>query len=420
MRDAAVKEPSPDEASSYRWVVVITWMATHMWGFISIESLGIFLPSMRAELGLSPIQEGWLGASTRIGMLFLAIPSGWLLSRFRPKPLTSVTLVAGALFVLFQAWAPIFALLLLGRFLYGLTVVAREPARTLLIKQWMRPREIVLANATIELLFGIGAGLYIVIPIVLELLDNSWRNTFYLFGTVSLTLTILWHLLGKERITPAYVSEMRSQERSPIGSILRYKDLWLVGIGVVGVEIGFSALGTFWPSYLLDTYGISLTSAAVLFSISGLVAAPGALGMSYLVTRTGKRKLILWVSGILIAFSSAGLLYTGSYPLLILIAVANGFSFTFFPIVMSVPFELSGIKPREVAVAIGFLRSAMMTGAVIGPVLAGFLQDASGDLRLALTVTCLSALTLTVSALLLPGRWNRLAAEQRVLERSSV
>ena len=386
-----------------------------MWSIIMTESLGILLPSMRAELGFSPVAGGWLGAAPQFGNFLLAIPSAWILSRFSPKTLTSVSLLIGSGFILFQGWAPAFAFLLLGRFLYGITAVAREPARSLLIKQWMRPNEIVVANATIQVLFGIGAGLFILIPIVLALLDNSWRNTLYLLGGLSLIITLVWLILGRERITPEYVAAMRSQGSSPLNSIFKYKVLWLVGPGVLGIGVSFSAFYTFWPSFMLDINGVSLTKSATIYAISGVVGGLGGLGLSILVSKKGRKRLVLWLSGVLMAFSFAGMLYTDSYAYLVLIAAVNGISFTAIPIIMTIPFELSGIRPREVAVATGFIRTNLVAGTIIGPILAGSLHEVYGDLQLALTVTSLCALTLTAVASLLPGGWDQPVPERTVL-----
>ena len=104
-------------------------MIAHVWTFIVLESLGFLLPSMREDMGLTPVQEGWLGSSSRFGNLILAIPSGWLLSRFNPKPLTTVTLIAAAVLTFLQGWAPTYIILIVGRMLFSMTVVTREPAR---------------------------------------------------------------------------------------------------------------------------------------------------------------------------------------------------------------------------------------------------------------------------------------------------
>ena len=401
-------QSSAQQASAYRWVVVITWMMTNTWGFMMIESLGIFLPSMREDLGLSPFQEGWLGAAPQIGNLFLAIPFSIFLSRFSPKGLTSATLVAATLLMFFQGWAPVFAALLIGRLLYGLTIVAREPARALLIRQWMQPKEFVLANTTVELLWGIAGVLFILFPVILKLLDNSWRDTFYLLGVVTLAFTLAWQVLGRERVTTEYTTHMHSQSRSPVASILRHKELWILALGVVALEVSFSAMSTFWPSYMLDTYDFSLTKSTTIRAIGGFVAAPSSLIIAIIVSKTGKKRLTLLCAGIVMAASYLGMLYTGSFLYLALISAINGISLAVFPIIITIPFELPAIRPREVAVAIAFVRTAIMGGAILGPVLTGALQQSSGNLRLALTVSCAATLGVAVAAVLLPRRVDRL------------
>ena len=195
---------------------------------------------------------------------------------------------------------------------------------------------------------------------------------------------------------------MRSQERSPVRSIFRYKELWILAIGVVGLEVTFASMSTFWPSYMLDTYGLSLIKSTIVRALGGFVMAPGALAVGVLVSRTGKKRPLLFASGILMALSYAGMLYTGSFFNLAMLSIANGLSVTVFPVIFTIPFELPGIKPREVAVASAFVRSIMMSGAIIGPVLTGALQQSFGDLRLALTVACLASTTITAAAILLP------------------
>ena len=185
-----------------------------------------------------------------------------------------------------------------------------------------------------------------------------------------------------------------------------------MAIGVVGVEMTFSAFITFWPSLMLDRSGISLRSSALIWAIGGLAAGPLGLGINLVLNRIGKRRTWLRLCGILISASTVALLYSDSFSALIVISIVHGVSFSVFPVIFTIPFQLSGIRPREIAVAMGFLRSAMMLGAVTGPLLAGSLSEVSGDLRLALTIVSFSALTLTGGALLLSGEWDRGPQEQ--------
>ena len=68
---------------------------------------------------------------------------------------------------------------------------------------------------------------------------------------------------------------------------------------------------------------------------------------------------------------------------------------------MLMVYQLPGIKPREVAVGVSFMQTSIWVGAVIGPLLVGFVQEATGDLRMPLTVAALSPLILVLAAGLL-------------------
>ena len=272
-----------------------------------------------------------------------------------------------------------------------------------------------MVNALGTMVWGVVGLGFILIPFILEKLDDSWRQTLLAMGVVPLVVTILWLIFGKERVTPEYEAELRSQQSSPVFSILRYREIWILAGGMIGVAINFAAFETFWPSYMLDNFGVSLKISAMIITIISAVSAVMGLGIGVMVSRTGRKRSVLWISGILLSLSSVGLLFTGSTSSLILIAMANGLSWSFFPIIMTIPFELEGIKPREVAVTIGFLETAIWIGAFIGPLLVGGIQEVTGDLRTPLIIASLASFALTPVALMLPRKWDRLVTETQPL-----
>ena len=400
------------QSPTYGWIVILTWMAIHMWGYLVMETLGLFLPSMREELNLTPVREGLLGAAPQLTVLILSIPFGLYLSRFSPKLLTLVSIVGAVVVIFFQAWAPVYGFVLLARLLYGLSITLREPARTLLLRMWIRPRQILIANASIELLWGIGAALFILVPVILKALDDDWRKTMQVFGYATIAIAVVWLLVGRERPMPDAETEKESKEPVSIRSALRYKELWLLAIGLVGVEMTFSSFATFWPSHMKDTYGIDIQTSALIWAIGGMVAGPSGLGINLMVHRTGRRRTALRVGGALISVTTVALLYSGSFPVLVVLSLFHGLSFTFFPVIFTIPFQLKGIRTREIAVAMGFLRSALMVGAMGGPIAAGVLHEFSDDRRLALSIVGMAGVSLTIAAFFLSSEWDRRPGEQ--------
>ena len=193
-------EGPAEAASTYRWVVFGIWSVCSVAGFMVISTIGILLPAISADLDLSPGQQGTLSSAAFWGNIALTIPLSLWASRFRPKPLTTVTLILGTLFLLLQGWAFTFAVLLLGRLAFGVSIIAREPARPLLIQQWFLPREAIIANAIASALFGlvVGGGL-IVTPFVLSAVGDDWNLVLHIFGAFFAGLTVLWMVLGKDK-----------------------------------------------------------------------------------------------------------------------------------------------------------------------------------------------------------------------------
>ena len=401
LSDASTKSPP------YRWVVITLWMTGHVWSYVLLGSLGFLLPSIRADLGLSPIKEGFLGAAPQVANILLAIPFGLLLTRFRPKLLSSVSFFAAAALIFFQGWAPYFLLLLLGRVLYGAATTAREPARVLLIRQWIPPNEIVIANSLANVLWGIVGLGFVATPLILELLDNSWRNTIHVFGVVSLLLAIAWQIFGKERITSEDEAQYANPGPSSLRVIFRYKEIWLLAVGMVGVGFNYSSFSTFWPSFRLDEYDMSLTASATVMAVGGACSSVSGLGVGVLVSRVGRKKQVLLLAGILLAATTPLLLWVGSYPVLVIVFIAQSLGWGFFPVLMTIPYELPGIKPREVAVVTASVYTAVWIGAFFGPIVTGTIQEFSGSLRMGLLVTGLAPASLIIPGLLLPNSWNK-------------
>ena len=357
-------------------------------------------------MGLSPDQEGWLSASAMIGNLVLAVPAGWLMSRLNPKTLSTITFYAAAGLAALQGWAPGYGLLLAGRFVFGAVMMVREPAGTLLTKQWVPRREIVIVNSLRSALWGFVAVGFILVPLLMRLLNDDWRATFYAFGASAFAFSVLWHIVGRERRTQEYTSELDAQQGTPIASLFRYPEIWLVSLGLLGISMTWTAFTTFWPSFALDEYDMSLTASAGVISVIGMVAGAGGVLVGLAVSRVGRKKTVLWISGLLACGSSILLLHISSYGPIMAVGVVNGMAWTLFPVVITIPFELRNIRPREIAVTMGFLTMAMWVGGALGPVVVGYIQKSTDDLGLALTVASLCSLVMTGAALLLPRRYD--------------
>ena len=281
--------PDSDVIPNYRWVVMGMWSICGTTGHMFASTLGFLLPAISADLNLSPSQQGLLASAAWWGTLSLGVPMSWWFSRYRVKNLTTVTLVLGTLLLFVQGWAPVFAVLLAGRLFAGISRLAADPARALLIQQWFTDREIVLANTFNNALYGlIFGGGFLATPFILKSLGNDWRMTFNIFGVLFAALTLLWMLLGRDRVTAEYRRREVPREAGLLKGALMYRDLWIAGFGFMGVSLATSAFVSFFPTLMLDAYKVSLQWSGGLLALATVIGGASGLGFGYVVLITGQ------------------------------------------------------------------------------------------------------------------------------------
>ena len=383
---------------TYRWVLICLYLMSNVSAQMVINTLGILLPSITAGLGLSPSQQGVLGSAPFWSTIALAIPIAWAGSRLSPKWLTLITLVGCALCLFMQGWAPVFAFLLLGRLLFGIFTIAQQPARALLTRQWFPPREVVLVNGLSNVFFGlvVGGGLALS-PVILILLGDDWRGTLRVFAFYYVALAAIWLVMGRDRVT----EEFSSGESQPLLPLLRsalsHRDLWICGGGFAGATMAFSAYVAFYPTFMLQEYDVSLRTSGIALALDVILGGVGGLAVGYYAATWRKEGLFLEVLGLVMVASFLGMILFDSVSIIFLMSIINGVAWTFFPILITVPFNLRGIQPRQLAVAFSFVMMLISLGQALGPLFVGFLEEATGDLKLTMFIASFTPLSLVVA-----------------------
>jgi predicted MFS family arabinose efflux permease len=377
--------------------------------FALVHSLGIVLPSMTEDLALTPIDSGWLGSSYFLLICLMSVLMSSWLSRYEPNRVVMLSALVASVLIFAQGWAPDFAIAMAARVGFVVMVIARMSVGPLLIQRWFPPQRLSLVNSIAMVTMDASLAIAMaVLPFIMDLLQG-WRNTYYAFGLLSLLVSLVWVAFGRGQPKPEYTRAAIAQERSPLRAILRYKEVWLLGIGVFGGTAVWSAFSTFWPTYVTSVYGVPLTGAGLVLGLGSVGAVIGYLVCSSLAERIGRRKPIILVAGVALPLLNVATLWTGSMPALAALSLVRGFTWMFLPIVMTVPYELPNIKPREVAVATALIMTLMAAGGALGPLLAGFLAKSLDSLYFALAPMCALPITLSIAGLLLPetGRVKR-------------
>ncbi len=384
-----------------RWVIVASLTSCVGTSLSVIFIIGILLPEISKEMGLSPLAQGLLGSSVLIANFIFCIPANLVTSRFRPWRTVALLFLGVGGSALLQSWSPVLAALFIGRVGAGLFFTSTQSPRALLIQQWIPRHRISFTNglafAGIDLIMGVA---FLVTPQFQDL-AGGWRETFFIWSMISLGLTIVWMIVGGERVTEEYVARARSETSSPLNALRNYKQLWIMGLGMGSSMAAQAGFQNFWPTLAEDQLDLTRSFIGLALGATTFAAAPTDFLVNAIPTLIRRRSLVLSVCSIISVVSLTGMVYATSEPMALFLAVLKGLSFAFFPVLMIMVFLIPGIKPREIGIGMSFMETCIWGGSAVGPILVGGLQQATGNLQTALFINGLFPSILLVSAALL-------------------
>lgn len=383
---------------NYGWVVIMAFMAIDSTIMGITFSLGLMLPMISSDLDMTLGQSSWLGAVNWGISAVLSIPIAFRLSRYSPRTLITLACLGEAPLLFAHGLAPNYWVLFVVRIAYMAIGLARFAARPPLIQQWFPPNKVPLVNSVLTVGMGLAGGTVVLFMGDLIEALGGWRNTFYIFGAASGVLLLVWMVVARENHCPATTAS--EQDHVSITSVLKNKTLWLLGIGVAGDMLCFGAMETLWPTYILPQGVITLQQASFCEGLSYYGFTAGSLLGGVITLRLGRRRPVIWMSGLLLPLVTMGVIHSQSFTSLAVFWTLWGLAELYFPVIMTIPYELPGVKPREVVVATAFVFTVYTAGAGLGPVFAGYLAEVIG-LKHALMATCFFPLLLFAAGLLI-------------------
>ena len=295
-------------------VLFLTWLMFGMY-YVNRFNYSPVIPLLRADLGISNTQAGWLMALFFISYTIFQLPAGFLGDRFGPrKTLTwgAVISIAGNLIF---SQASSFGILSLGQLANGLGQSMGWTSSLKLIVSWF-PRS---RRATAIGLFAtcVTGGSSFGIRLSGLLGDHlGWRSSFIIPPILLAMVTLLFWMLVKdnpgEKGLPDFDDEIllerqiENDPRSRLSIILSNRILWSVAlVYFCFVYVQFGCL-VWIPSFLKEGYAMSVDRASTisaLILLPGVFASPlaGFLSDHYF---GGKRKPLILIGMFILAIST--------------------------------------------------------------------------------------------------------------------
>ena len=376
------------------WLAVIGAAAANFIGFGVLFGFGLVLTPLADEFNTTTGPVAPLFAGSVLCYYFASMFGGMLADRHGPTPVVAfgaiafpaglaLSSLATELWQVYLAYVPLVGLAVGSCYASLIGVVGRR----------FTDRR---ALAISVVLTGVGAGTLVMPPVIRFLLDRGdWRFAFRALAVAAGVTLVFTALAVRER---ADVDRVTSSLRLADGVRLmagsaRFRRLYA---SVVLIAPGFYAPLAFLNDHAV-AQGIGLRAASLLVSAIGLASAASRIGFGQLAQRVGpirqyRLSHVLFVAA-LVVWLAAG----GSYPLLLTAAVLHGLGWaawvTASPLVLA---EWFGVD--DLGFLVGGFYTGLGVGALIGPVVSGFVIDRAGYQEAVAVVAITSVLSLAALA----------------------
>lgn len=374
----------------YGWIIVAVGMLC-IFACLGLGrfALGMVLPSMASNLGLSYAEMGFISTANFVGYLISVLASGLWAIRFGLRQLicVSLMLVGGSMLLISQAdsfWG-----VLSLYFLTGVGSGATNVAVMAMVSLWFGPALRGRAHGFIV----IGSGFAIMltgtlIPHINEIIGaEGWRVSWKLLGALVSFVAALSGLMMRDTprevgLAPAGVAVAGAVHAVPPVSVSTdsvYRMPVLYHLGAVYFLFGFTyaIYVTFIVTALVAERGFSEGVAGVFWSWIGFLSLFSGPVFGSLSDRLGRRVALMMV----FALQTMAYLLAGS-------GLAGGFLWLSIGLFGLVAWSIPSIMAAAVADAVGPYRAGQAFGLVtfifgfgqiLGPALAGLLAETTGS-----------------------------------------
>jgi MFS transporter, ACS family, D-galactonate transporter len=258
--------------------------------YIDRANLAVAAPTIQHELGVSAAVMGVLLSAFFWSYTVMQLPFGLFADRVGTRITMAAAVLWWSVSTALTATAHSVATLMGFRLLLGIGEAGACPASVKLNVTWFSRSERAVAASIFDSGGRIGAVLSL--PLVAWLIGSfNWRVSFVATGLIGIVWTVIWLIIYRDpenhpAVTPEQLASIRAERNTetdvrdvPWSSLFGYRTIWGMMIGFFCLNFVIYFFITWFPTYLIQARGFSLTQLGTLGMLPGLVSIPcGWLG----------------------------------------------------------------------------------------------------------------------------------------------
>lgn len=280
----------------YKWYVLSLGALTTIF-CMAMPSIcmPVLFNEISVDLGLSLVQVGWIWSLSLASGLITVFISGLLADRFGVKRILVFACFMIGLAGASRGLANNFAHLLFTTFLFGIFISFITGNIFKVAAIWFPSHQLGLASGILTA--GMGTGFTVGSMFSATLLSpllGGWRGVLFLYGAISLFISLLWYITVKEQHpTRATEAGRKIIPSEAISHVLHNKNVWLISLAMFGYIGCIDGMCGYLPIYLREfKEWMPANADSTLAAFTG-VSTLGSIPISLLSDRLGRRKIFI-------------------------------------------------------------------------------------------------------------------------------
>ncbi len=373
-------------------------------------SFGVFFKPMSADLGWSRAVTSGAFSLSMIMHGLLGIIMGGLTDRFGPRGVMTICgLLSGFGYLLMSQADSAWQLYLFYGVLIGTGSSVFVPLLSTVARWFVRKRSVMTGIVAA----GSGMGL-LIMPLIMNILITvcGWRLSFLSFGIIITIIVVATaqflkrdpRQIGQEAYGENDIEKEENLKLETRGFSFKEamftRQFWMVCGMMISYGFCFFSIQVHIAPYTTDL-GMSATNAAKILAIIGAAAVIGQSALGGIGDKIGNRLAFL-IGAVLIALAAFGLMLTTQLWKFYLFALFLGLAFGNMTTQESpLTAWLFGLASH--GLIFGFFSFSFTIGAAVGPVVFGYLFDATGNYQVAFILcAAISIVTILLTIFLKP------------------
>jgi len=368
--------------ANYRWyILILVGLTATLVMAMPGMAIPVLFSEISADLGLNLVQVGMIWGAGSLAGLFTGLLGGVIGDRFGTRRTLAVGCLAIGLAGALRGFSDNFASLAATMLLNGLIGAAVPMNLHKACGVWFSGKRLGLANGVVSagMALGFMSGSMISATVLSPWL-GGWRQVLFFYGGVAVIMSVPWAL---SRSAPGDGrSSSRGQElasiRRSLAHVVQLKNVWLLGVTLLGVGGCVQGLLGYLPLYLREIGWQPVRADAVLASFHAISLA-AVFPLVYLSDRLGTRKKFLIFAALMIATGVGLLTVANGMTIWVAVLCAGAVRDGFMAIFMTTVTEVKGVGAAYAGTALGLTTTLSQLGNLVAPPLGNSL--ANYDLR---------------------------------------